>query len=80
MIIDVRTLGVLKNVAAQPTLPVTLPEGPTVSQLRAQLLEKYPPLRAVSFFVIVVNNALAAPEVVVQPTDQVVVMSPISGG
>lgn len=80
MEIGVYPLGVLKNVAAQPRLQITLPEGHTVAQLRTQLLAQYPPLRVISSFVIVVNNALAHSATVVQPTDKVVVMSPLSGG
>ena len=80
MKIGVYPLGVLKNVASQSRLQVTMPEGHTVAQLRAQLLVEYPLLQAISSFVIVVNNALVPSATVLQPTDKVVVMSPLSGG
>jgi molybdopterin converting factor subunit 1 len=55
-------------------------EGQTVAQLRKNLIAKYPALSGLKSIMIAVNNNYAEDDIVLQATDEVALIPPVSGG
>lgn len=55
-------------------------EGHTVGDLRAALVSAYPALKDLASLMIAVNAAYAGDEVSLGPSDEVVLIPPVSGG
>jgi molybdopterin converting factor subunit 1 len=54
--------------------------GDTVASLRNQLLEDYPKLVGLRSLLIAVNNEYAEDDLVLNVTDEVAIIPPVSGG
>lgn len=81
MFIQVRLFASLKDKAGQPHIQVSLPETATVQQLRAAIAADYPQLApALPTALVAVNKAYAGDETLIQPTDEVAIFPPVSGG
>jgi molybdopterin converting factor subunit 1 len=81
--IAVRVLlfAALREAAGARELTVTLPEGATVADLRAELAEAYPALAPLlPNSGVAVNQELAEPDAPLRPGDEVALIPPVSGG
>ncbi len=66
--------------AGQPRVRLELPDRADVAQLRQHLETAYPQLRQLASVVVAVNEEYAQPDRVLQPTDEVALIPPVSGG
>lgn len=54
--------------------------GQTVGDLRAALVKRYPDLAGLRSLYVAVNNAYADDSLVLQPSDEIALIPPVSGG
>ena len=79
--ITLRLFAVFREALGTSTLTQEVPEGTTVEQVLAQLIDRFPALAgaesAVSFSV---NRSYAAADTVLHAGDEVAFIPPVSGG
>jgi len=81
MTIDVLLFSVLKEKVGHEKVAVDVPEGSTGADVLDALSTAYPVLAPYrSFIRLAVNHSYVADTVVVQPTDEVALITPVSGG
>ena len=81
ILVTLRLFAVFREALGTSTLTQEVPEGTTVEQVLAQLIDRFPALAgaeaAVSFSV---NRTYATAETVLQAGDEVAFIPPVSGG
>ena len=80
MTLKVLAFAVVKNIFGNASVQIELKEGSTVSALRISLEEKFPGLRELSSFLIAVNNEFASANYLIQESDEIAIIPPVSGG
>jgi sulfur-carrier protein len=81
MQIPVKLFARARDLAGAPTLDVELPNGATVADLRAAILEKSPSLRPLaSSLLVAVGSEYASESTVISPGMEVACFPPVSGG
>jgi molybdopterin converting factor subunit 1 len=81
MTLTVNLFAAIRDLAAAGTVAVELPPGATVADLRRELVTRFPQMSALlARSAIAVNHDFAQDVVVLQPTDEVAVIPPVSGG
>ncbi len=79
--ITVTLFGGLRDIVAAPQLTLDVPEGTTVGQLKAMLLERYPALAPAFHNVVTsIGNETADDDTVIPPGAHVALFHPIAGG
>ena len=79
--LEVRLFATLKERAGQPRVRVVLAEPAQVTDLLAELGQRYPPLApALDSALIAVNREFAFPDSPLAPGDEVALFPPVSGG
>ncbi len=80
MHLNILLFGITREMAGHPCVRVELPDQANVAQLRQHLEAAYPQLRQLASVVVAVNEEYAQPDRVLQPTDEVALIPPVSGG
>lgn len=80
MTIQLLTFGIARDICGGAQVAIDLPQGATVRQLRQQLLRRFPRLLDLRTIAIAVNNEYARDEQILDPTDEVALIPPVSGG
>ena len=78
MKVQVIAYGIARDIAAA-NFEIDV-DGHTVGDLRAALARAYPALRDLASLMIAVNASYAGDEVSLGPSDEVVLIPPVSGG
>ena len=75
----VKAFGIVKDILGGKEKVVEL-QGQTIADLRQELNEKYPALSGLRSLFIAVNNNYAEDETILQETDEIALIPPVSGG
>ncbi len=81
MTVNVKLFAGLQGLVGAPSVDVLVPDGATVGQLRAQIVEDYPVLEAfMGTLVCAVGEEMVDVERVIAAGEQVELIPPIAGG
>lgn len=80
MKIQILTFGIARDIIGHPTLPMELPEGSTVADVRMELTVRYPAFQKLQSVMIAVNTEYASAEIILNENDEVAIIPPVSGG
>ncbi len=76
----VLSFGIAKEITGGSVVDVPFESGITLSGLRSLLESRYPRLRDLKSFAIAVNGEYAAAEQLINDTDEIAIIPPVSGG
>lgn len=81
MKVSVKLFARARDLAGAPSVDIELPNGATVAQLKAALLENSPALRPLAASLLVaVGSEYASESAVISPGAEVACFPPVSGG
>ncbi len=81
MVIRVKLFAAMSELAGSDCVEIELPDGASVAELRRQLAGQWPLIRSLlSRSAIAINHDFADHERILQSTDEVAVIPPVSGG
>lgn len=80
MKIDLLAFGIAKDILKSRSLPVELPEGGTVGDLKEKLVAKFPGFQKLKSLAIAVNTEYRDDDFSLSENDEVVIIPPVSGG
>ena len=80
MKVKLLAFGITRDYLGSRELEFEWPGPPTVAGLRASLELAYPALRDLASLRIAVNTEYAQPETSIGPSDEIVLIPPVSGG
>lgn len=80
MTIRLLAFGIAKDIMGGSAADIAVGEQPTVLNLKNALEQRYPELRRLKSFLIAINNEYAPDSRHIQPTDEVAIIPPVSGG
>ncbi|HEX7013864.1 MAG TPA: MoaD/ThiS family protein [Cyclobacteriaceae bacterium] len=76
----IKAFGITRDILGGREVELPLNEGGTVGDLKAQLASAYPGVMELKSLFIAVNNEYADDTVVLNATDEVALIPPVSGG
>ncbi len=74
------TFGVARDIVGSDRFDLTVPPGTTTTSLKRLIRQAHPGFDQVADFAIARNATYAGPEEIILPTDEVVILPPVSGG
>ena len=77
---QVIAFGIIKEIFGNRTIETDSKPGTSVQSLKASLEKRYPKLRQLGSYMIAVNSEYAADNDVLEASDEVAVIPPVSGG
>ncbi len=80
MTINVLAFGIAKDIFGTSSIQVQLEDKITAGGLKALLETTYPRLKQLSSFMLAVNNEYAPAGDIIEDTDEIAVIPPVSGG
>lgn len=80
MVIKILVFGAAREKVGYGLLEVVLPDGISVAGLVAEVKKVYPVMNELASFSIAVNGDYASKELVLDETDEVAIIPPVSGG
>lgn len=72
--------GITRDLVGQNRLTVDLPTNSRVADLMASLHRQYPTLAGIQSILVAVNSEYAEPNTKLNPTDEIALIPPVSGG
>jgi molybdopterin converting factor subunit 1 len=79
--IKVRLFANLRELVGEREITITVPSGVTVSYLNNEILKKYPQLESFSNkFVTSVNCKVTTGDTIINSSDEIALLPPVSGG
>ncbi|GAB3997772.1 molybdopterin converting factor subunit 1 [Spirosoma daeguense] len=78
--VSVLLFGITRDLTGQSSVSVPLGAGARVSELLEQLYQSYPPLAAIRSVMVAVNGEYAEVDQVIQQSDEIALIPPVSGG
>lgn len=78
--LSVLLFGIVKDLTGQSTLTLSLPAGSRVSDLLDLIKTQYPALTEIKSILVAVNSEYAEASTILQPTDEIALIPPVSGG
>ena len=79
--IKVRLFANLRELVGEREITITVPSGITVSYLNNEILKKYPQLKSFSNkFVTSVNCKVISGDTIINSSDEIALLPPVSGG
>lgn len=72
--------GITRDLVGQSRLSVPLTTGSRVTDLLALLYDQYPALAGVKSVLVAVNSEYADADTVLNPSDEIALIPPVSGG
>lgn len=79
MKLNVLLFGVTKDIIGGTSTSLTLTD-PSVLGLKSKLFDEYPKLKGLNSIMIAVNNEYADDDLIINPSDEVAIIPPVSGG
>lgn len=80
MRLNVLAFGITKDILGGAELKIELPDGATVSDLKQELVRRYPAFGRLRALAIAVNSEYAEGDQVLYERDEVALIPPVSGG
>lgn len=80
MTINILAFGIAKEIFENSLVNIELKDPFNVSHLKLLLEEKYPALKKLGSYMIAVNNEYANGEIIINNTDEIALIPPVSGG
>jgi molybdopterin converting factor subunit 1 len=81
MTFNILTFGIAKDIIGARTLTLNIEISDfTVAALKAQIVQLYPAFQNLYAFAIAVNTEYADDDLVLNTTDEIVIIPPVSGG
>ncbi|MEL7118428.1 MAG: MoaD/ThiS family protein [Bacteroidota bacterium] len=81
MEVNLLAFGIAKDIIGGEKIKLYIKdENPSVLTLKKTLVEKYPAFEALASFAIAVNENYATDELSIAPSDEIVIIPPVSGG
>ncbi len=80
MKIKVLTFGITRDIIGADSLLLDLPTGSTVSDVRAHLADRFPPMEKLVSLMIAVNAEYGTPDTQLGDMDELALIPPVSGG
>ncbi|VAW48529.1 hypothetical protein MNBD_GAMMA03-103 [hydrothermal vent metagenome] len=77
--IIVKLFGITREIVGKPILEINDPIN-TVGQLKEFMIATYPKIKALNSLLIAVNSEYAEDGVALNPTDEIALIPPVSGG
>jgi len=77
--IKIKCFGIAKEIVGQDLASIA-ERSMTVAELRRMLSTSYPELDTIASYMVAVNQCYATDEVVINSTDEVAIIPPVSGG
>jgi len=78
--VRVLAFGITREILGEREIEIQLNNGHTVADLRAYLASSYPGILGLKSLFIAVNNEYAADGQVLNDTDEIAIIPPVSGG
>lgn len=78
--LQVLTFGIAKDIIGKQLLELDIPENSTVESLRKKLYHQFPDLERLKSLSIAVNNEYAENDLMLNTSDEVALIPPVSGG
>lgn len=78
--VKIKAFGITRDILGAREVEVQLEDGRTVGDLRAQLASAYPGILALTSLFVAVNNEYADDTLVLNESDEVALIPPVSGG
>ena len=72
--------GVTRDILGSESGSVSLPEGSSVYDLRTKLIADFPALGKLNSLMIAVNNEYAEDSTLINSSDEIALIPPVSGG
>jgi molybdopterin synthase sulfur carrier subunit len=80
MMIKVLAFGIAKDIFQNAFAEIDVETDLTVSDLKVVVEEKYPKLALLKSYMVAVNNEYAKDDQVLNSTDEIAIIPPVSGG
>ncbi len=80
MRIKILAFGITKDITGTKEFHFDVKAGATAADLKAALLDQYPPLLRLNALAIAINGTYATEDVAIQENDEIVLIPPVSGG
>ena len=80
MQIKILAFGIARDIIGQFELPAELPNGATVTDLKAFLTQQFPDFQKLSSLRVAINTEYADDNAVLNTQDEIVLIPPVSGG
>lgn len=80
MKIRIEAFGIAKDIFENKYIEILLEENCSVAELKALLLEQYPPLKDLRSLAIALNENYASDQDIISESDEIVIIPPVSGG
>lgn len=80
MKMNLLAFGIAAEICGGRTVEIEIPEGSRLSEVREMLSVKYPALKSLLAFSIVVNRSYRQDDPVIQSSDELAIIPPVSGG
>jgi molybdopterin converting factor subunit 1 len=80
MNVTVLAFGIAKDIFGGSSVEVELPNAAMTNDLKSQLEGRFPKLKALSSYMIAVNNEYATGDEAIKATDEIAIIPPVSGG
>jgi len=76
----IKAFGVSKEIVGGKLLELELPEGYRVSELKQELLQRFPQFADLKSLYIALNNEYALDDTILRDNDEIALIPPVSGG
>jgi molybdopterin synthase sulfur carrier subunit len=80
MNVSVLAFGIAKDIFGGSSAEVDLKDVATTDDLKSELEERFPKLKALSSYMVAVNNEYANGNEAIKVTDEIAIIPPVSGG
>ena len=80
MKINILAFGIAKDIMGKREIAFQLPEAATVAQLKDDLLRSYPAFEDLRSLAVAINSTYAEDDLIIQSTDEIALIPPVSGG
>jgi molybdopterin synthase sulfur carrier subunit len=80
MKVKVKAFGIAREIFGHQHIEMALDGGSTVGTLKQGLQRQYPQLEAIRSYVLAVNHEYAEDTVIIQESDEIAIIPPVSGG
>ncbi|MEQ8706800.1 MAG: MoaD/ThiS family protein [Phaeodactylibacter sp.] len=80
MEIQVIAFGIAKDILGGHQITMELPPAATVSDLKSKLMGQFPDFAKLAALSVAINTSYATDDQEIRPSDEVVIIPPVSGG
>ena len=80
MQINILAFGIAKEIVGGQMVDFNIKEGTTVAELKNALSYQYPDFAKLTSLAIAVNSEYVSDDQILRPSDEIVIIPPVSGG